>query len=127
MTDTKITLPESEIPTHFYNIAPDLPTPLAPPLHPGTKQPIGPEMLAPIFPMGLIQQEVSQEPMIEIPTEVRDITEAEVRAADELWLTSSGREVQAIVQLDGKPVGAGRPGPIFQRMQVLYQNFKATL
>ncbi len=73
MTDTKITLPESEIPTHFYNIAPDLPTPLAPPLHPGTKQPIGPEMLAPIFPMGLIQQEVSQEPMIEIPTEVRDI------------------------------------------------------
>ncbi len=73
MTDTKITLPESEIPTHFYNIAPDLPTPLAPPLHPGTKQPIGPEMLAPIFPMGLIMQEVSQEPMIPIPNEVRDI------------------------------------------------------
>ncbi len=73
MTDTKITLPESEIPTHFYNIAPDLPTPLAPPLHPGTKQPIGPEMLAPIFPMGLIKQEMTQEPMVEIPTEVRDI------------------------------------------------------
>ncbi len=73
MTDTKITLPESEIPTHFYNIAPDLPTPMPPPLHPGTREPIGPEMLAPIFPMGLIQQEVSQEPMIEIPTEVRDI------------------------------------------------------
>jgi tryptophan synthase beta chain len=73
MTDTKITLPESEIPTHFYNIAPDLPTPLAPPLHPGTKKPIGPEDLAPIFPMGLIMQEVSQEPMIEIPSEVRDI------------------------------------------------------
>ena len=61
MTDTKITLPESEIPTHFYNIAPDLPTPLPPPLHPGTRQPIGPEALAPIFPMGLIMQEVSQE------------------------------------------------------------------
>jgi tryptophan synthase beta chain len=73
MTDTKITLPESEIPTHFYNIAPDLPTPLAPPLHPGTKQPIGPEALAPIFPMGLIMQEVSQEPLIAIPGEVRDI------------------------------------------------------
>src|SRR5512136_9570 len=73
MTDTKITLPESEIPTHFYNIAPDLPTPLAPPLHPGTKQPIGPEMLAPIFPMGLIRQEVSQERMVEIPDQVRDI------------------------------------------------------
>ncbi len=73
MTDTKITLPESDIPTHFYNIAPDLPTPLPPPLHPGTREPIGPEALAPIFPMGLILQEVSQEPMIEIPTEVRDI------------------------------------------------------
>lgn len=73
MSDTKITLPESEIPTHFYNIAPDLPTPLPPPLHPGTKQPIGPEALAPIFPMGLIMQEVSQQPAVEIPDEVRDI------------------------------------------------------
>jgi tryptophan synthase beta chain len=73
MTDTKISLPESAIPTHYYNIAPDLPTPLPPPLHPGTKQPIGPEMLAPIFPMGLIMQEVSQEPKIEIPDQVRDI------------------------------------------------------
>jgi len=73
MTDTKITLPESEIPTHFYNIAPDLPTPMSPPLHPGTKEPIGPEALAPIFPMGLIRQEVSLEPWIEIPDEVRDI------------------------------------------------------
>jgi tryptophan synthase beta chain len=73
MTDTKITLPESEIPTHFYNIQADLPTPLPPPLHPGTREPIGPELLAPIFPMGLIMQEVSQERMIEIPDEVRDI------------------------------------------------------
>ena len=73
MTDTKITLSESEIPTHFYNIAPDLPTPLPPPLHPGPRQPIGPEDLAPIFPMELIRQEVSMEPMIEIPGEVRDI------------------------------------------------------
>jgi len=73
MTDTKITLPESDIPRYFYNIAPDLPTPLPPPLHPATRQPIGPEALAPIFPMGLIAQEVSQEPMVEIPDEVRDI------------------------------------------------------
>ena len=73
MTDTKITLPESEIPTHFYNIQSDMPTPLPPPLHPGTKEPIGPEALAPIFPMSLIRQEVSQERMIEIPDEVRDI------------------------------------------------------
>jgi tryptophan synthase beta chain len=73
MTDTKITLRESEIPTHYYNIQADLPTPLPPPLHPGTKEPIGPEALAPIFPMGIIRQEVSQERMIEIPDEVRDI------------------------------------------------------
>jgi tryptophan synthase beta chain len=73
MTDTKITLPESEIPTHYYNIAADLPTPLPPPLHPGTKEPIGPEALAPIFPMELIKQEVSTERWIEIPDEVRDI------------------------------------------------------
>ena len=73
MTDTKITLPESEIPTHFYNIVADLPTPLSPPLHPGTRQPIGPEALAPLFPMGLIRQEVSPERWIEIPAEVRDI------------------------------------------------------
>jgi tryptophan synthase beta chain len=73
MTDTKITLPESDIPTHFYNIVSDLPTPLPPPLHPGTREPIGPDMLAPIFPMELIAQEVSQSPTIEIPDEVRDI------------------------------------------------------
>ena len=73
MPDTKITLPESEIPTHYYNIAPDLPTPLAPPLHPGTKEPIGPDALAPLFPMALIGQEVSTERWIEIPDEVRDI------------------------------------------------------
>jgi tryptophan synthase beta chain len=73
MTDTKITLPESEIPTHYYNVVPDLPTPLPPPLHPGTRQPIGPEALAPLFPMELIRQEVSQEGWIEIPEEVRDI------------------------------------------------------
>ncbi|MBE3072635.1 MAG: TrpB-like pyridoxal phosphate-dependent enzyme [Acidobacteria bacterium] len=73
MTDTKITLPESDIPTHFYNINADLPTPVPPPLHPATGKPIGPEALAPIFPMELIRQEVSQERWIEIPGEVRDI------------------------------------------------------
>ncbi len=73
MADIKITLPESDIPTHYYNIQPDLPTPLLPPLHPVTREPIGPELLAPIFPMGIIKQEVSQEPWIEIPDQVRDI------------------------------------------------------
>jgi tryptophan synthase beta chain len=73
VTDTKITLPESYIPVEFYNIGADLPVPLPPPLHPATRQPIGPEALAPIFPMELIRQEVSQERWIPIPDEVRDI------------------------------------------------------
>ena len=73
MTDTKITLPESEIPTHFYNIQADLPTPLPSFLHPGTRELVTPDLLAPIFPMSLIMQEVTQERLIEIPDEVRDI------------------------------------------------------
>ncbi len=55
----KFMLEEKEIPTHYYNIAADLPTPLDPPLHPATNQPIGPQDLAPLFPMSLIMQEVS--------------------------------------------------------------------
>lgn len=62
-----------------------------------------------------------------IPLVVRDIAESEVRAADELWLTSSSREVQAIVKLDGLPVGTGAPGPLYRRIYALYQNFKQTL
>jgi len=65
-------LPESELPTHFYNIAADLPEPLPPPLHPATREPIGPEALAPLFPMELIRQEVSVERFIEIPEPVRE-------------------------------------------------------
>jgi tryptophan synthase beta chain len=68
--DTKILLRESEIPQRWYNINPDLPAPLAPPIHPGTGQPLGPADLAPIFPMELIKQEVSMEPYIEIPDEI---------------------------------------------------------
>ena len=56
--------------------------------------------------------------------EFRDIPEAEVRAADEIWVTSSSKEVLAIVELDGKRVGDGRPGPQFRRMYQLYQEFK---
>jgi len=65
-------LPEDRLPTHYYNIAADLPVPAPPPLHPGTREPIGPEMLAPLFPMALIGQEVSAERLIEIPEEVRE-------------------------------------------------------
>jgi len=71
--ETKILLTEKEMPRAWYNIQPDLPTPLLPPLHPGTKQPIGPADLAPLFPMELIKQEVSQERFIDIPEEVFDI------------------------------------------------------
>ncbi|MCB1489294.1 MAG: TrpB-like pyridoxal-phosphate dependent enzyme, partial [Bauldia sp.] len=74
MSDTvKYLLDESRIPKTWYNIAADLPVPLAPPLHPGTKQPIGPDDLAPLFPMALIGQEVSQERFIDIPTETTEI------------------------------------------------------
>jgi D-alanine transaminase len=59
-----------------------------------------------------------------LPIEFREVSEAEVRAADEIWVTSSSKEVLAIVELDGKRVGDGRPGPLFRRMHQLYQEFK---
>ncbi len=73
MEDTKINLSQSEMPEAWYNILPDLPKPLAPPLHPQTKEPLGPQDLAPIFPMELIKQEVSQESWIEIPDDVKRV------------------------------------------------------
>jgi D-alanine transaminase len=62
-----------------------------------------------------------------MPLELRDVTEAEVRSADEVWVTSSSKEVLAIVTLDGKPVGDGKPGPLFKRMYQGYQDFKRTV
>jgi D-alanine transaminase len=59
-----------------------------------------------------------------LPLEFKALAEAEVRSADEIWVTSSSKEVLAIVALDGKPVGEGRPGPAFRRMYQLYQEFK---
>jgi len=70
---TKYNLNERDLPTHWYNIMADLKQPPPPPLHPGTHQPIGPADLAPLFPMELIKQEVSQERFIEIPEEVREV------------------------------------------------------
>jgi tryptophan synthase beta chain len=69
---TKFILDEERIPRAWYNIAADLPVPLPPPLHPGTGQPLGPGDLAPLFPMALILQEVSQDREIEIPDPVRE-------------------------------------------------------
>ena len=74
MSDTlKYTLSEERIPKSWYNIASDLPAPLPPVLHPGTLKPVGPDDLAPLFPMALIGQEVSTERHVEIPEPVRDV------------------------------------------------------
>jgi tryptophan synthase beta chain len=70
---TKILLPEDQIPKQWYNIIPDMPGPVAPVINPRTMQPVTPEDLLPIFPMSLIEQEVSQQRWIDIPGEVRDI------------------------------------------------------
>ena len=59
-----------------------------------------------------------------LPIELRDVSEAEVRAADEVWVSSSSKEVFPIVELDGKKIGDGWPGPHFKRMYQLYQDFK---
>ena len=74
MSETvKYLLDESRIPKYWYNLAADLPVPLAPVLHPGTQQPVGPDDLAPLFPMELIMQEVTTEREIQIPEPVRDV------------------------------------------------------
>lgn len=60
----------------------------------------------------------------DLPIEFRAVPEAELRGADEIWVTSSSKEVLAIVTLDGKPVGDGKPGPVFAKIHRLYQEFK---
>ncbi|GEJ56800.1 TrpB-like pyridoxal phosphate-dependent enzyme [Anaeromyxobacter diazotrophicus] len=71
--DTKVLLGEKQIPTHWYNVIPDLPGPLAPVLHPGTLKPLTPQDLAPLFPAPLVEQEMSTERWIPIPEPVREI------------------------------------------------------
>ena len=73
MKETKILLDENDIPRKWYNILPDMPTPLSPPLNPATNEPVGQQDLAAIFPMELIKQEMSQDRFISIPDEIRDI------------------------------------------------------
>ncbi|MFZ3082074.1 MAG: hypothetical protein WA157_05195 [Rhodoferax ferrireducens] len=70
---TKFLLNEDQMPKFWYNLQADLPKPMPAVLHPGTMQPVGPDDLAPLFPMALIMQEVSQEREIEIPEPVRDV------------------------------------------------------
>jgi tryptophan synthase beta chain len=73
MRQHKIQLAESQMPTRWYNVLHDLPTPPPPVLHPGTGQPVGPDDLAPLFPMALIEQEVTNAQYVEIPGEVLDV------------------------------------------------------
>ncbi len=70
---TKYVLDESDLPTQWYNVIPDLPEPPPPPLHPGTREPVGPEDLAPLFPQALIAQEVTTDRYVDIPEEVREV------------------------------------------------------
>ena len=70
--ETKIVLGENHLPTHWYNVIPDMPGPLAPVLHPGTGKPVTPGDLLPLFPMGLIEQEMSPERWVKIPDPVRE-------------------------------------------------------
>ena len=65
--DSKFFIKDSDVPKQWYNLVADLKEPMSPPLNPGTKQPLGPDDLAPLFPMDLIMQEVSQERYIDIP------------------------------------------------------------
>jgi len=91
---TKIILEESDIPTHWYNVVADMPNPPPPPLGPDG-QPIGPEALAPIFPMALIEQEVSAERWLPIPERVRE--------ALQLWRPSPLYRAHRLEQMLGTP------------------------
>jgi tryptophan synthase beta chain len=73
MSTLRVTLEPDELPTAWFNVLPALPTPLDPPLHPVTRAPVGPDDLAPLFPMGLIAQEVSSDPWIDIPGPILEI------------------------------------------------------
>ena len=70
---TRFTLPQADIPSQWYNLLADFPEPMPPPLHPGTRQPVTPDLMTAIFPENLVMQEMSPERWIEVPEEVRDI------------------------------------------------------
>ena len=95
MEEIRFNLGVKEIPKSWYNILPDLPRPLDPPLNPATKKPIGPDALAPLFPMGLIEQEVASKSEIPIPPEVLDIYA--------LWRPTPLRRAKRLEQMLGTP------------------------
>ncbi|MFP5316896.1 MAG: TrpB-like pyridoxal phosphate-dependent enzyme [Acidimicrobiia bacterium] len=85
----------TRIPEAWFNVAPHLPAPLDPPLHPGTRQPVGPDDLAPLFPMALIGQEVTAEPWVDIPGEVLDVLR--------LWRPTPLRRAERLERALGTP------------------------
>ena len=110
---TRYLLSEDRIPTAWYNLASDLPEPPPPPLHPGTLQPAGPDDLAPLFPMGLIMQEMSPERYIDIPDEIREIYKLWrptplLRAAR--WEKALGTPAKIYFKYEGvSPAGSHKP------------------
>ncbi len=99
MQETKILLTEKDIPRQWYNITVDMPNPPKPPLHPGTQQPVGPDDLKAIFPMALIEQEVSAQRWIDIPGRgARNIYSLEARAA------LQGKEARGLSENPGKNI-----------------------
>src|SRR5690606_12792794 len=110
---TKFLLDESRIPRHWYNIQADLPKPMAPVLHPGTMQPVGPDDLAPLFAMGLIMQEVTTEREVESPEPGRDVYRlgrpAALCRAPSLE-QARGRPAKIFYKYDGvSPAGSHKP------------------
>ncbi len=93
--EDRIFLPTSEMPRQWYNILPDLPEPLAPPLHPGTGQPLTPDLLEPIFPMNLIEQEMCPAQWVDIPDEVMDLLA--------IWRPTPLRRARRLEKLLGTP------------------------
>ena len=110
MREMKVLLPESALPERWYNIAADMPNRPQPVLHPGTGQPVGPEDLAPLFPMELILQEVSEAPEIPIPEPVRESSASGARRPSSAPIASSRRSGRSrgSLQVRGRLTG-GEP------------------
>src|SRR5438067_1561624 len=105
----RIVLDEKEMPTRWYNIQADLPFPGSPPLHPATRQPVGPQDLAPLFPMELIKQEVSQERYIDIPQPVQEALRL-WRPTPLMRATRLERELKTTAKIYYKYEGVSPPG-----------------
>src|SRR2546428_3798797 len=105
----KILLDERELPQRWYNIQADLPFPGSPPLHPASRQPIGPQDLAPLFPMELIKQEVSQERYIDIPQPVQEALRL-WRPTPLMRATRLERELKTTAKIYYKYEGVSPPG-----------------